>query len=103
MSIALVCFGWMLLFTTPTAVVLSVCIVAGGCLWPISSKVRHWGTASQALMKRAPGSASAADDMTALMGTGMLSTAPLSIGSAMSDDRKIWPPAWLRALLGLLR
>jgi hypothetical protein len=34
MSIALVHFGWMFLFTTPTAVVLLVCIGVGGCLCP---------------------------------------------------------------------
>ena len=54
--------------------------------------------ASRALMDSAPSSASAADDMTALMSCAKLSTAPLSSGSATSDERKKCPPARLRAL-----
>ena len=36
MSIAFVHRGWMLLVTTPSAVLLLVCIGMGGCGWPIS-------------------------------------------------------------------
>ena len=50
MSMALVHRGCMLLFTTPRAVVLSVCMGVWGCLWPISVSVIHCGTASRALM-----------------------------------------------------
>jgi hypothetical protein len=42
--------GCMLLFTTPRAVLLSVCMGVGGCLWPISASVWHCGTALRALM-----------------------------------------------------
>ncbi len=55
------------------------------------------GTASRALMYNAPSSASAANDMTALMSCEMLSTALLLAGSAVSDDMKKSPPAQLRA------
>ena len=56
-----------LLVTTPSAVVLSVCIWVSGCLWPIVSNARSAGIAYLQLMKRAPNSASAADDMNAFM------------------------------------
>ncbi len=36
---AFVCQGCMLLFTTPRAILLSVCMGVGGCLWPISAIV----------------------------------------------------------------
>ena len=55
------------LLTTPKAVVLSVCIGVGGCLCPmILSKCRA-GIASLQFIKRAPSSASAEEDITALM------------------------------------
>ena len=73
-----------------------------GCMWPIS--VRSWriGTASRVLMYSAPSSASAAEDITALMSWTMLRTAPLLCGFVTSDDMKKWPPARLRAF-GSLR
>ena len=59
-----------------------------GCMWPIS--VRSWriGTAFHALMYSAPSSASAAEDITALMSWAMLSTALLLCEFVMSDDMK---------------
>ncbi len=102
MSIAFVCCGWVLLLTTPSAVLLLVCIGIGGYLCPISSSVCCWGMALWALMYSAPSSALAADDMTALMSWARLRTAPLSLGLAVSVDRKKCPPAWLHAL-GSLR
>ena len=47
---------------TPSAAVLSVCIGVGGCLWPIVSNAWRAGIASLQLTKRAPNSASAAED-----------------------------------------
>ena len=49
-SIAFVLFGCILLLTTPNAVVLSVCIGVGGCLWPNSSSSCRSGMASRKLM-----------------------------------------------------
>ena len=43
-------FFMMLLFTTPRAVVLLVCIGVGGCLWPKNLSVCHDGIASPQLM-----------------------------------------------------
>ena len=77
MPIALVCSGWMVLLTTPSAVVLLVCMYVGGYGCPISSSVWRAGMASHELMQRAPISASAAEGMTALITWAMVSTAPL--------------------------
>ena len=77
-SITLVFCGWILLFTTPRAVVLSVCIGLRGCGWPISCRVILADTASHALMQRSPISASVADVTTALISCAMFNTAPLS-------------------------
>ncbi len=55
--------------------------------------------ASQQFMYRAPISASAADDITALMIFAIVRTAPLFGGSASLFDMKKCPPAWLRALV----
>ena len=57
----------MLLVTTPRVVVLSVCVGMGGCLCPIISNSWRAGIASWQLMNRVHISASAAEDMTALM------------------------------------
>ena len=72
-----------LFVTTPSDVVLSVCMGVGGCLCPISSRAWRAGIASRQLMKRAPSSASAADDMTAFIICATVRTAPLFGGSAM--------------------
>ena len=78
----------MLLVTTPSAVVLSVCIGVGGCLWPIASNARRAGIASLQLMKRDLKSASAAEDMTAFMICEMVRTDPLFGGTAESPYMK---------------
>ena len=64
MSIDLVAFGWMFLFTTPYEVYfpVRVGVVVFGCT--ISSKVLGTGTAYFALLKKFPNSDLAADDMT---------------------------------------
>lgn len=97
MSIGLVRLGWIVLLTTPRAVELSVCIGVGGCLCPISLRRCRIGTASRELMKRAPSSASAADDITALMIWAIVSTAPLLRGAWSFSDMKKCPPARLLA------
>ena len=88
MSMGLVRFGWIVLFTTPHAVELSTWIGVGGCLCPNSSSRCRIGTASRALMYSAPSSASAADDMTALMIWETVNTAPLFGGSSLSSKQK---------------
>ena len=97
MSIALVCFGCIVFVTTLSAVKLSIWIEVGGCGWPISSRSCLWGIAARELMYSAPSSASAADDMTALMICAIVRTAPLLCGISLSLDRKKCPPALLRA------
>ena len=76
MSIAFVAFSCISLFTTPHAVELSVCIGVGGCLCPSSLRVLRIGTAFFALMNSPPSSASAADDITALMIPASVCNAP---------------------------
>ncbi len=49
-STALVCHGWMLLVTTMCAVLLSVWMGVGSCLWPISLSNSCMDNASHALM-----------------------------------------------------
>ncbi len=92
-------FFIMLLFTTQSAVVLSVCIGVGGCLCPRNSRACWAGMASLQLMQSAPISASAVDDMTALMICEILRMAPLLLGIASSFDMKKCPPALLCALV----
>ena len=72
---------------------LSVCIGVLGCGCPISSNVIRIGTASLALMYRAPSSASAADVMTALMICTIVRTDPLLGGNGVSFHMKKCPPA----------
>ena len=52
---------FIVLFTIPTDVVLSVWIGLGGWVWPSSWSIRRMVCASLLLMKSAPDSASAAD------------------------------------------
>ena len=87
----------MLLVTTPSAVVLSVCIGVGGCLWPIVYNEWRAGIVSIQFMKRAPNSASIADDMTDLMICEMVRTDPLFGRTSESPDTKKCPPALLLA------
>ena len=85
----------MLLLTTPSTVVLSVCVGVSGCLCPISSIVFLAGTASWQFMNSAQSSASASDGMTALIILEIAVTAPLFVGSASSSVMKKCPPALL--------
>jgi hypothetical protein len=65
-------------------------------------KLWRIGTSLPALMYNAPSSASAAEDITALISWAMLRTAPLLCGFVSLDDMKKWHPAQLRAF-GFLR
>ena len=84
-----------LLVTTLWVVVLSVCISVGGYSCPIALRACRAGMASLQLMKRAPSSASAAEDITALMIWEMVTTALLKSGMGELLYMKKWPPAWL--------
>ena len=86
----------MLLVTTPSAVVLSVCIGVGDCLWPISSSAWRARMASRQLMKRDPSLASAAEEMTAWIICAVVTTAPSFCGMAELLDTRKCPPALLR-------
>ena len=66
MSIELVAFGWSFFVENNSAVVLSVWIGVGGCLWPISSTVVSPGISYRELIYSAPISASAAEVITFL-------------------------------------
>ena len=85
------------LLTNTKAVVLLVCTGVGGCLCPMISSACHSGIASLLFMKRAPSSASAAEDITALMIWETVRTAPLFDGMELSLDMKKCPPALLLA------
>ena len=87
----------MLLATTPSEVVLSVCIGVGGCLWHIVSNAWRSGVAFLKLMKRDPNSASSAEYMTAFIICKMVRTDPLFGGTAELSDIKKCPPALLLA------
>jgi hypothetical protein len=67
MSIAFVHLGWILLFITPSAIVLLVWIGVRGCRWPILVSICRRYTASFPFKNNAPSSASAAEDITAFM------------------------------------
>ena len=97
MSITSVAFGVIMLVRTPCAVELSVWIGVRGCGWPISTRVVLTGTANFALMNIAPSSASAADDITALIIWEMFKIAPLFLGMSSLPAMKKCPPARLRA------
>ena len=86
MSIALVLFGCILLFVTPSAVLLSVWSGVRCYSWPIVSNICRIYTGSLALIYNAPNSDSAADDITALIICAMFSTAPLFGGCSASFD-----------------
>ena len=72
MSIASVAFGKIVLVMMPITVELSVWIGVGGCGCPISANVAQMTTVCLALINRAPNSALATNDMTALMTFAML-------------------------------
>ena len=96
MSMALSAFGRILLVSSACAVALSVCIGVWGCGCPSSVSVCRIEMAIFALMKRAPSSASAADDMTARIIWEMLRTAPLLMGILSCPAMNMCPPARLR-------
>ena len=75
--------------TTPSAVVLSVCIGNGGCGQPILMRVLRSATIFWAVVKRAPNSASAADVITNLMICAMVRIAPFKRGNSSSSARKM--------------
>ena len=81
MSMALVYRRAMLLLTAPRAMVLLVCMGIGGCRYPITMRVWRSGMVLRKFKYRAPRSALAADDMTALMIWATVRTAPLLGGS----------------------
>ncbi len=81
------CFGTMILFVTPTAVKLSVCIGLHGCGHPMSMRVCRWGTNSRAAIKSAASSALAADSMTNLMMVAIVRTVLLKCGVGLSSKR----------------
>ena len=85
----------MLLVTKPYAVVLSFCTDFCGFVCPISSRAWRSGVHYLQLMKSAPISASAADDMTTLMILAIINTDPLLGGIAVLFDMNICPPALL--------
>ena len=91
MSIAFICFGWMLLFTTPFAVELSIWMGVGDWGCPISARMFLMYTNSFVLIHSTLSSASAADDMTALMTCDMLIMALLGCGMFSSFARKNHP------------
>jgi hypothetical protein len=93
MSIDFNRFGCIRLFTTASAVVLSVWMGVRG-----SVSICLMITASFVLRNNAPNSASAADNMTALIIVDIVNIAPLFGAELLLFDRKKCPPARLRAL-----
>jgi hypothetical protein len=77
---------------TPPAVKLLVWIGVHGCGWPILVSICLKYATSFAFKYRAPSSASAAYDITALMIVAMVRIAPLLGGNSSSLDRKKCPP-----------
>jgi hypothetical protein len=68
-----------------------------GCGCPNSLSVCHMDTTVLALMNSTPSSASAADDITALIIFEMFNTAPLLMGISSVPAINMWPPALLQA------
>ena len=66
--------------------------------WPILVSICLMNTASFAFKNNAPNSASAANDMTALIIVNVVKIAPLFRAELLLFDRKKCPPAWLCAL-----
>ena len=90
----------MVLFTIPTAVVLSIWIGIRGCGWPNSVSIRRTTLASWALRNRAPSSALAAEAATSFRIEQVIMMLPLSLigsPSVCKLQRKKNPPAQLGA------
>jgi hypothetical protein len=98
MSMAFNALGRILLVSSAWAVKLSFWMGVQVCGCPISSSMHCMETAVLALMNNAPSSASAADDITALIICKILSTTPLLMGMSSVPAINMWPPALLRAL-----
>ena len=94
---ALRCFWDNLLFSSPFAVDLSVCIGVFGCRCPSSSSVFLAGTTSLQFINSAPSSASAADDITAFIIRETFITAPLFAGIYSFPAMNQFPPALILA------
>ena len=86
-------------FTTPKAVVLSICTGVGDCLCYIYSSVCRCVTASWKLMSSAPNSASDTEDMNVLIFCVIVRTTPLLDGFAALTDMQKCSLALLRALV----
>ena len=89
---------FILLFTIPTAVVLSMWIGVSGWVWPSSWSIRRMIRASWVLMKSAPNYASEADASTRFSMVHVMAMLPLSlIFSPLRGilPRKKYPPALL--------
>ena len=107
MSIAWVLFCLTVLFRIPHAVELSVITGVGGCGWPISSRAKQSSSPLQALMNKAPISASVVDAMTVRKILHTVWMGPLRgagavgglLGSSDAELRKKWPPAQLCAFV----
>ncbi len=97
MSIAFIAFGIILLVSRSFAVLLSVWIGVGGWGWMSSLSMWCMEMALFALMKRAPSSAFAADDMIACIICEMLRTAPSFVGMLSLHAINMCQPTWLRA------
>ena len=91
-------FLFIVLFTIPTAVVLSTWIGVGGWEWPSSWSIKGMICDSRVLMKSAPNSASAADAATSFSMVHVMAMLPLSLifypWHGMLP-RKKYPPALL--------
>jgi hypothetical protein len=87
MSITFVRLGWTRELIIPSAVELSVCTGVGGWGCPISCKIFLISTPFLAFIYNAPNSASAVDDITALMILATLCMAPLLGGMVIFLER----------------
>lgn len=87
MSIALVVFG-RILFCDDIVCLQIVCLDGGGCLFVTHFfQCCHIGTVAFVFRNNAPNSASAANDITALIIVDMFRAVPLFGGNAASSDR----------------
>jgi hypothetical protein len=95
---ALSAFGNILLVSSACAVAVLVCIGVHGCGWPSSASIWRIKTAVFALMKRAPNSASAADDMTVQIICKILRMALLLKSMSSFSALNMCPPGRLQDL-----
>jgi hypothetical protein len=98
MPMAFKALGIILLVSSAWAIELLVCIGVQVCGCPMSLRVHCMETAILALMNNVPSSASAANDITALIICHMLSTAQLLMGISSVLAMNMWAPALLQAL-----